>query len=148
MLPPGEEEIPFDLLFGMGNISPDVFALRTAAVRWETHEKRVHSISTVGRRGRRIDVDEVDAIQRPIRRSWSCVASDLMPCHFQMRFQPLWALTVEAVCVVIPFGVETRIGDVVSSTVGMLSYCSRGEVSPLQPTFAPRGVSCGHGLHS
>ena len=108
----------------------------------------MHSISAVGDRGRRIDVDEVESTQRLNRRPRECVASDLMPCHFQMRFQPLWALTVEAVCVVIPFGVETSIGDVVLSAVDMLSYCSRDEVSPLQPMLAPRGVSCGHGLHS
>ena len=101
----------------------------------------MHSIPAVGRRGRRIDFCEVASIQRPIRRPRECVASHLGPCCLQVRFQPLRALTVETVTVVVSFGVETSIGDVVLSAVDILSHCSRDEVSPLRSRRFPRGGS-------
>lgn len=108
----------------------------------------MHSISAVGGRGRRIDVDEVESTQRLNRRPRECVASDSGTFCLQMRFQPPRTLTVEAVFIVIQYGVEGRWTHMVVSAVDMLLYRCRDEVSPLQPTFAPRGVSCGHGLHS
>ena len=144
---PGEEEIPFDFLFGMGNISPDVFYPATLVSRWETWEESVHSISAVGGRGRRIDVDEVESTQRLNRRPRECVASDLMPCHFQMRFQPLWALTVEAVCVVIPFGVEGRWRLIVLSAVDILLYRRVESVSPRRAFSARWWADWGTLLH-
>lgn len=148
VLPPGERENPFDFLFGMGNISPTNFCPQTVASCWETREKSVHSIPAVGRRGRRIDFCGIDSIQQSAGRPRECVAPCLGPCCLQVRFQPLRALTVETVFIVIPFGVERRWTHVVLSAVGMSSHCSRDGVSPLQPAFAPRGVSCGHVLPS
>lgn len=65
-----------------------------------------------------------------------------------MRFQSPAALTVEAVFIAIQYGVEARWNLTTVSVVDILLYRCRDEVSPLQPTFAPRGVSCGHGLHT
>ena len=65
-----------------------------------------------------------------------------------MRFQPPTALTVEAVCIVIQYGVERRWTLMVVSAVDILLYRCRDEVSPHVALAAPRGVSCGHGLHT
>lgn len=81
--------------------------------------------------GRRyIDVCNIASIQQSVRRPRECVASDSGPLCLQMRFQPPGALSERVWCIVVSFGVETRWSLVVSSTVGMLSHCSRDEVSP------------------
>lgn len=51
-------------------------------------------------------VDEVDSIQRLNRRPRECGAPYLDTFCLQMRFQPPQTLTVEAVFIVIQYGVE------------------------------------------
>ena len=98
----------------------------------------MHSIPAVGRRGRRIDFCGIDSIQQSAGRPRECVASHLMPCCLQVRFQPLRALTVETVTVVIPFGVERRWSLVASSAVGVLLYQCVESVSP-RHAFSAQG---------
>lgn len=90
----------------------------------------MHSISAVGGRGRRIDVFMIESIQRPIGRPRRCRFALGGVSRVQMRFQPPATLTVEAVFIVIQYGVETRWTRMVLSAVDILLCRCRDEVSP------------------
>ena len=65
-----------------------------------------------------------------------------------MRFQPPTALTVEAVCIVIQYGVEGRWNLVVLSTVDTVLYHCGERVPPSVPVVLREEVMTGMFCHS
>lgn len=144
---PGEEEIPFDFLFGMGNISPDKLCPRAVVSRWETGNNLCSQCRVQQTLWRRIDVFMIESIQHPIGRPRRCRFALGGVSRVQMRFQPPDSAKTRDGCIVLQYGVEGRWTHMVVSAVDILLYRRVESVSPLQAFSARWWADWGALLH-